>query len=42
MLLSEHQAKELLTQYGLRVPDGRLATTPKEVEVSCKEINAKK
>lgn len=42
MLLSEYQSKELLSQYGLLIPEGRLAHTPEEAERLCKEINTKK
>lgn len=42
MMLSEYQSKELLSQYGLSIPEGRLAHTPEEAERRCKEINTRK
>ncbi len=42
MKLSEHLSKELLAQYGVTVPVGRLATTPEEAEARCREIPATK
>ncbi|APX90301.1 succinate--CoA ligase subunit beta [Brevirhabdus pacifica] len=42
MILSEHQSKELLAQYGVRIPDGRLARTAEEAEQRCREIRAEK
>lgn len=42
MILSEHQSKELLAQYGVRIPEGRLARTPAEAEQRCREIPSEK
>ncbi|MEI4235001.1 succinate--CoA ligase subunit beta [Roseovarius sp. D22-M7] len=42
MMLSENQSKELLCQYGVSIPEGRLAHTPDEAERLCKEIDARK
>lgn len=42
MMLSEHQSKELLAQYGIPIPEGRLAHDPEEAEKRCKEIKAHK
>lgn len=42
MFLSEHHSKELLSQYGLSVPQGYPAHTPEEAESRCKEIKARK
>ena len=42
MLLSENQSKELLGQYGVAIPDGRLAHSPEQAEKLCKEIDARK
>ncbi|MFY0690343.1 MAG: ADP-forming succinate--CoA ligase subunit beta [Paracoccaceae bacterium] len=42
MILSEHQSKELLGQYKIKVPDGRLAKTPKEAESRCREIDSER
>lgn len=42
MNLSEHQSKELLSQYGVRIPDGRLALSAEEAEARCREITATK
>lgn len=42
MMLSENQSKELLCQYGVSIPEGRLAHTPDEAEKLCKEIDAHK
>ena len=41
-MLSEYQSKELLSQYGLSIPEGKLARTPEEAEARCKEISARK
>lgn len=42
MFLSEHQSKELLAQYDMPVPAGRLARTVQEAEQRCAEISARK
>ncbi|WP_428929025.1 succinate--CoA ligase subunit beta [Marinibacterium sp. SX1] len=42
MFLSEHQSKELLAQYGVPVPSGRLARSPEEAEQRCSEFPARK
>lgn len=42
MMLSENQSKELLSQYGIPIPEGRLAHSPEEAEKLCKEINTRK
>lgn len=42
MMLSEYRSKELISQYGMSIPEGRLAHTPEEAEHLCKEINTKK
>ena len=42
MLLAEYKSKELLAQYGLRVPAGRRATTADEAEAACATLDARK
>ncbi|MDA3857682.1 MAG: acetate--CoA ligase family protein [Roseovarius sp.] len=42
MMLSENQSKELLCQYGVLIPEGRLAHTPEQAEKLCKDIKARK
>lgn len=42
MMLSENQSKELLRQYGVSIPEGRLAHTPDEAERLSKDITARK
>jgi succinyl-CoA synthetase beta subunit len=42
MLLSENQSKELLCQYGVAIPDGRLAHSAEQAEKLSKEIDARK
>ena len=42
MFLSEQKSKELLSQYGLQIPEGRSAKTPELAEANCKEISAKR
>ncbi|EEE36122.1 succinyl-CoA synthetase beta chain [Rhodobacteraceae bacterium KLH11] len=42
MFLSEQVSKELLSQYGLLIPEGRTAKTPELAEAACKEFNAKR
>ena len=40
MNLSENLSKELLAQYGVAIPTGRMATTAEEAEARCREIDA--
>jgi succinyl-CoA synthetase beta subunit len=42
MLLSEYKAKEILRQYGVPTPPGRLARTAEEAEAACAGLPAKK
>ena len=42
MLLSEYKSKELIAQYGIPVPAGKLARSAQEAEERCAEIAAKK
>ena len=42
MLLSEYKSKELLAQYGVAVPAGRIARSATEAEENCAKIPAKK
>ena len=42
MILSEYQSKELIAQYGMRIPNGRVARTGEEAEARCREIPATK
>lgn len=42
MLLSEFKSKELLAQYGVRVPPARLARTAEEAEAACAAVDARK
>ncbi len=42
MLLAEYQSKELLAQYGVSVPPGKMARTPDEAEAACANIPARK
>ena len=42
MLLSEYKSKELIAQFGLSVPEGRIATTPAEAEERARGIKAEK
>lgn len=42
MLLSEHQSKELLKQYGFPVPQGKLARTAGDAEAACATVEARK
>jgi len=42
MNLSEHVSKELLAQYGVKIPAGRLALSGEEAEARCRELNAQK
>ena len=42
MLLAEYQSKELLAQYGVSVPPGKMARTAEEAEAACANIPARK
>ncbi len=42
MLLSEFKSKELLAQFGVRIPEGRVANSPEQAEARCREISAEK
>lgn len=42
MILSEYKSKELIAQYGVSIPEGRVAATPAEAEARCREIGAAK
>lgn len=42
MILSEYQSKELIAQYGVKIPQGRVAATAAEAEQRCREIEATK
>ncbi len=42
MLLSEYKSKELLAQYGVSVPQGKLARSATEAEGACGAIDARK
>jgi len=42
MILSEYKSKELLSQYGVAVPEGRVARTAAEAETLCREVTATK
>lgn len=42
MLLPEYNSKEILAQYGVKVPSGRRAKTAREAEENCAAIAAKK
>ena len=42
MILSEYKSKELIAQYGVKIPDGRVAETPAQAEERCREISATK
>lgn len=42
MNLTEHTSKELLAQYGVPIPAGRVARTAPEAEARCREIDAQK
>ncbi len=39
MNVHEYQAKDLLREYGVAVPQGRLATTPAEAEEAARELD---
>ena len=41
MKLHEYQAKQLLANYGVSVPEGRVATTPEEAKTIATEIGGK-
>src|ERR1700737_4952994 len=38
MKLLEYQAKEVLASFGIAIPPGKVATTPEEAAVACREI----
>ena len=38
MNVHEYQAKDLLREYGVAVPEGRLATTPAEAEQAARDL----
>lgn len=40
MNIHEYQAKQLLREYGVAVPDGQLATTPAEAEAAARRLSA--
>ena len=40
MNVHEYQAKTLLQQFGVAVPEGALATTPAEAEAAAKKLGA--
>ncbi|MCG6902367.1 MAG: acetate--CoA ligase family protein [Rhodobacter sp.] len=42
MILSEYKSKELIAQYGIAIPEGRVATTAAEAEARCREIKSAK
>lgn len=42
MNLHEFQAKDILSGYGVRVPEGRVAWTPEEAESIAREVSARK
>jgi succinyl-CoA synthetase beta subunit len=42
MLLSEFKSKEILRQYGVAVPAGRLARTAQEAEAACEGLGARR
>lgn len=42
MLLSEYKSKELVAQFGMPIPEGRIATSAAEAEARCREITAEK
>ncbi len=42
MFLSEYQAKEILHQYGVPVPQGRIASSSAEAEARCRELDTAK
>ena len=42
MLLAEYQSKELLAQYGVSVPPGKMVRTADEAEAACANIPARK
>ena len=41
MKLHEFQAKELLSQYGIPIPQGKVASTPDEVVAITNELGGK-
>jgi succinyl-CoA synthetase beta subunit len=42
MYLSEHQAKEILAQFGVRVPEGAVAESPEEAESRARGLRCEK
>lgn len=42
MILSEYKSKELISQYGVAIPEGRVASSGAEAEQRCREIRATK
>jgi len=42
MSLSEYKSKELIAQYGVPIPEGRVASSAAEAEQRCREIEATK
>lgn len=42
MLLSEYKSKEILRQYGVAVPKGRLARTAQDAEAACEGLGARR
>jgi succinyl-CoA synthetase beta subunit len=38
MLIHEHQAKEILVRYGVKIPQGKVALTPSEAEAAARAI----
>lgn len=42
MYLQEYQAKEILAQYGVRIPEGAVASTPEEAEARARQLRCEK
>ncbi len=42
MLLSEYTSKEIIRQFGVAIPEGRLARSAAEAEDRCRQIKAEK
>ena len=42
MYLREYQAKEILAQYGVKIPEGAVAASPEEAEARAKSMSAQK
>lgn len=42
MILPEYMSKELIAQYGISIPAGRVARSGEQAEARCREINAEK